>query len=486
MTDADEPAVRRVTTDGITVEKSLAEDRFPVPAVQFQITSDRDEEVEIRVTDVIPDEVPMDHIGFHPDFESDHWTAFSDHRVRYERELDPGEDVETVYGIREDASFDSDAFLSDPSVSTADPSQAVMGVEGADVGDLLADGVPDDADRLVREMFGDEDGVMNGGVEPESRNEAGVEGSDPMGIDDLGDMADPADDETTAEMDLGRQGTDGKDPAGSAFDEEAIADSPSDDALFRDADPVEEDPFEDSGDGTEDGPESTPETSESAEPSPPDRSESADLAVALLAELRSGTVDAEVRDALRDELVGGEVPPSMEVRIKHVQSRVEDLAAYTDALESFIDDQGTASVIEELDADIEAVRDSVAQLEQQLEADRQDRADVANRVQELENALADIASVEEDLTAIRTQVENFEDRLDTTETDVEETAEDLGAIRSEVRALSDDIAELSDRMEQFEAVAADVEDLEDDVGTIENDIDSLESWRDTVSDAFGG
>lgn len=488
MTDADEPAVRRVTTDGITVEKSLAEDRFPVPAVQFQIASDIDREVELRVTDEIPDEVPMDHIGFHPDFESDNWTAFSDHRVRYERVLDPGEELETVYGLRDDESFDHDAFLTDPSVATTDPEQGAMGIDGVDVQELLGDGIPEDADGLVREMFAGEDGGIDGDLTPEME----TNGHDPFDTDSTGtdDAIDPepdsirSEDESTADMDVGMDDvgdmTDLPDEAGTPFEDQEMPESPADDALFRETQPADDDPLDNpSGQETEE---------ETLDPSPSDPGppSSDDVAAALLADLRSGAVDDEVREALRDELIGGEVPPSMEVRLRHVQSRVEDLAAYTDALESFIDEQGTASVIQELDTEIDSIAESVATLESELKAERNERAEVEDRIVDIESQVTEISAVDEELSEVRSKIDDLGSRLGSTEGDVEETAEDLGAIRSEVRALSEDVAEVSERMDEFEAVAASVEDLKDEVTEIEDDIDSLESWQDTVSDAFGG
>ena len=492
MTDADEPAVRRVTTDGITVEKSLAEDRFPVPAVQFQIASDVDREVELRVTDEIPDAVPMDHIGFHPDFESDNWTAFSDHRVRYERVLDPGEELETVYGIRDDESFDHDAFLTDPSVATTDPEQGAVGIDGTNVQELLGDGIPEDADGLVREMFAGEDGGIDGDLNPEMD----TNGHDPFGEDSTGndDAIDPepdsigTEDESSADMNIEMNDVgdiaDPRDEGGTPFEDEEMPEAPSDDALFRDAQPADDDPLDDSsGLETE---EETPEHSTSEPTTEPGRPSSDDVAAALLADLRSGAVDDEVRDALRDELIGGEVPPSMEVRLRHVQSRVEDLSAYTDALESFIDEQGTASVIQELDTEIDSIAESVATLESELEGERRERAEVTDRLEDIESQVTGIAAVDEDLSEVRSQLDAFESRLGSMEGEVDETAEDLGAIRSEVRALSEDVAEVSERMDEFEAVAASVEDLKDEVEEIEGDIDSLESWQDTVSDAFGG
>ena len=492
MTDADEPAVRSVTTDGVTIEKSLAEDRFPVPAVEFQISSDNDREIEIRVTDVIPEEVPMDHIGFHPDFESDRWTAFSDHRVRFERTLDPGEDVETVYGIRDDGDFDPDEFLSDPSISTTDPERAAIGMDGPNVEDLLANGLPEDADGLVREFIeenedafaeegdfaADADAPASPFEESDAVEEAFEDAMDPIGSE--GESAGGEEDGVTTERSGGGNGA--EESAERTFDADAMEPGPADDDLFRD--PTEADvnasqePARDGFDedrAGQEGPSTTVPTTDSQ-----------DVAKALLADLKSGAVDQEVRDALREELVGGEGSQSMEIRLSHVQSRLEEISAYTDALEAFIDDHGTASVIETLDEEMDELSETVETLEADIRQERQERKDVAGRLQAVEGKVAGISAVDEDLTEVRSQLDTLESRLGSTDGKVEDTVEDLGAIRSEVRALSDDVAELSSRLDDFEAVAATVEDLESEIADLDDDIDALEAWRDTVSEAFGG
>jgi len=79
----------------------------------YELSSSREESVRVRIVDRIPESFPMDCIGFHPEYESDNWTAYKDHRVEFERVLDPGEAVETVFGIRDDDP-DLDGFLGAP------------------------------------------------------------------------------------------------------------------------------------------------------------------------------------------------------------------------------------------------------------------------------------------------------------------------------------------------------------------------------------
>ncbi|OYR86715.1 hypothetical protein DJ72_01870, partial [Halorubrum distributum] len=102
MSERTAEAATTVDEDGIRVEKSFTDDAFPVPAVMYTLSSHREDPVRVRIVDRIPESFPMDRVGFHPEYESENWTAYKDHRVEFERVIDPDESVETVFGIRDD------------------------------------------------------------------------------------------------------------------------------------------------------------------------------------------------------------------------------------------------------------------------------------------------------------------------------------------------------------------------------------------------
>ncbi|MFC7080489.1 hypothetical protein [Halorussus caseinilyticus] len=114
-----------VTTNesGVVVEKSFEGDEFAVPAIKFVIRCERDERATLRLADDIPEEFPMDNVGFHPDYENDNWTAYKDHRVEFERELEPGEELVTVYGVRLADGDDPSTFLGTPSIEESRPAR---------------------------------------------------------------------------------------------------------------------------------------------------------------------------------------------------------------------------------------------------------------------------------------------------------------------------------------------------------------------------
>src|SRR6056297_3474033 len=197
-----------VSNDGISVEKTVTAEEFPVPAVVFRIESTGSESAHVRLTDQIPESFPMERVGFHPEFESDRWTAYKDHRVEFERDLDAGEELKTVYGIRTDDMSDLRSFLIEPSVkelTTQEQEQAadIEGVLGPDNSQLVRDvlsgdrsslpGVDDAEDPLAGDdadpLAGDADDPLADAT-PDA--DAGEADDDPTAVDATADAADGA------------------------------------------------------------------------------------------------------------------------------------------------------------------------------------------------------------------------------------------------------------------------------------------------------
>lgn len=175
--------VTSVSDGEVTVDKTFAADEFPVPAIKFVIRSTRDEATRIRVIDRIPKSFPMESVGFHPDFESDNWTAYKDHRVEYERTLDPGEELVTVYGIRITDGHDQTDFLEEP---TLERIPVDGGIDPDDIDDILGE----DRSQIVRD-------VLAGNRDP-PRDESDADDADP---EDEGEVVldAPADPDSEAE-----------------------------------------------------------------------------------------------------------------------------------------------------------------------------------------------------------------------------------------------------------------------------------------------
>ncbi|MFB6092236.1 MAG: DUF5798 family protein [Haloquadratum sp.] len=217
--DPDADRTISVSDGEVAVEKSFAGEEFPVPAIKFRLDSASDEPVHVRLIDQIPEDFPMEGVGFHPDYESENWTAYKDHRVEYERTLEPGETTTTVYGIRLDDPSDAEGFLGEPILERPPiPEGPQEEPAGSEVEDILGA----DRSQLVRDALQGDGRLAN-------ENAPDVE-TDPGARDveqDL-DASEPADAEP-AGAGAGDGSSGASDPL--AEHEDAVADAlgPSDD-----------------------------------------------------------------------------------------------------------------------------------------------------------------------------------------------------------------------------------------------------------------
>ncbi len=140
----------------------------------------------------------------------------------------------------------------------------------------------------------------------------------------------------------------------------------------------------------------------------------------LVTALESGAVGPDRRQGLREAL-GVESTHSLDVRLEYLQKRVDNLAAYTDAWEAFLAEEGTGNqFIEEIDDEIEALRARVETLESGGAAGGTAASDariedLADRVDALEDEHGRrLDEVEETLGSLRRSVEalgNWRDRV---------------------------------------------------------------------------
>jgi archaellum component FlaC len=155
---------------------------------------------------------------------------------------------------------------------------------------------------------------------------------------------------------------------------------------------------------------------------------------------------------------------SVEARLDWLSARVEEFAAYADAMEGLIDEHGTApELIDRIDGDLaelegrlDALRedhgdgmDDLAEraddVERRLEAVRAELEgeldDVHGRVDDQGAAVADLEErldgLEAELEGVRSSVEDVEDDLATATDDIEAVREDLTALREEVAELAE-------------------------------------------------
>ncbi|KTG11099.1 hypothetical protein AUR64_05145 [Haloprofundus marisrubri] len=510
---------------GVTVEKTFAADEFPVPAVKFVIQSERDDVVDVRLSDDIPESFSMDRVGFHPDYESANWTAYEDQFVEYERTLDPSEEVLTVYGVRIEEDEDSSAFLTDPMLETIVP---------GDGGDSVESVVGDDSSRAVRNALADEATELPGldaddplavdavPVEPAESDAEETDVPDPLELDDpLAD--DPLDEDTSEDV------SEVSDPETSDEDDTDVPEplaledplSESEEAAGEDDDldsSAEDNPeetetpaprslsanltaavvprssdaepfgtqFDDVSDShvPDDG-ESEPEAQAEPEPKAESEPESevppADsvapaptpqtgIASALAAEIRAGEVADEDLDLLREELDFG-LPRSVDVRIRRLQSQMDDLEAYSDALETFLDENGTADeLVTELRSELDSLSTTTDDLEDDIASLRDEAADLNETTKTVDSRVDEVSS----------RLDGVDDRVEDVAAGVDSLDDEMGDVRS-------DLADLDERIVTVEELSADERaELEAELDAIEEELEALDAFRDRLSSVFGG
>ncbi|WP_266077051.1 AAA family ATPase [Haladaptatus caseinilyticus] len=495
---------------GVTIEKSFDGDEFAVPAIRFEVRSDCDEAMTVRITDRIPEDFPMDNVGFHPEYENENWTAYKDHRVQFDRTLEPNEELTTVYGIRLSDWQDAESFLIEPTIKEVAPvaTDASDETEGQIEEHTITDIVSEDSSQVVRDVIA---------------GDSGLPGLDENGktADSLADTNDPlaetADDSPSNNPDEPFAESTTADSEGEILDDPSDTSlEPTDDVLDEPDDDILEPPEED-------------DTVEKMQPASPPRPGS--VAAALADEIRAGEVNDADLKLIQQEL-DLDTPESTNVRIRHLQSRVDDLFAYTEALEEFIDDNGTAqSIIDGFEGEVESLRGEVETMNDDIDMVKDEGAQVRARVADLESDLDDLdgefddvndlgenlGSLEtqlddlEDLVATNTQeasalddeIEDLRDDFDSVN-DLEAEIEDLSESIEDIDELSKTVSDVSDSMSETESQLstkistlrsdiADVEDdlneiekLQSDISDIENELVEFREWRDQLGSVFGG
>lgn len=354
---------RTAGEDCVRVRKTVETGPEGAATVTLAVAHEGDEPATLRVTDPALEAVPPEAV----ELDAGGWRTEA---ATFEREFAGGESATVGYRL---VGVDPERFESadaDPVVERTDP--AARDLASRERSDAVRELVAGDRESLTAETG--PNGVELG-ADPGTARDGPAEGDadgDPPG-EPGGAAAEPS-------MDLG-SGEDGKP---SESDEGGAA--PAESGL---------------------------EASLSATPS-------GGVARRLLEELREGHVDEETAAALREALEPGR---SHDVRIKHLQSQVSDLAAYVEMLETFVDERGTleeafeevTGEVATLDGDLGTVRSDLEGLSETVERDvgaleadlgdlRDDRDDLADRLDRLERQLR---SVEERLQ----DLEAFENRL---------------------------------------------------------------------------
>jgi archaellum component FlaC len=274
---------------------------------------------------------------------------------------------------------------------------------------------------------------------------------------------DPADDEDTPDVDreVARWGGDGA--AAAAADD----DLPDEPATGRTAD--------------------EPATGRTADDETSiDPTDGESLADRLVAELRAGNVSTENRRYLQRELGGVQPRGSVDARLQQLQAKLSDFEAYTDAVEEFLDEGGTAEQLTEtVETRLDAFEDDLRTLESTVAELAELQGDVAD-LDELTSTVADheseLESLDEDLSSLDEDMSSLEEDLSSVQEGLETVREEVDAVSAELSGVTGTVEELGAELSRLDEEATD--DVEDRLAEIEAELEDVCEFADTLQEAL--
>jgi predicted nucleic acid-binding Zn-ribbon protein len=421
MSDSQAYEEVRISSDGVTVTKRFEEDEFPVPAIAFEFVSDRDESVTVTLSDEVPDSVAVEDLGFHPEYGSEFWTIDED-EISFEREFDANTEYTTVYGIRATGADDVEKFLTEPVIESVDPplpdseKEEEEDEETADDGAGSDDIVPESDDDIVKDVISGEGDVP--GLEDE----------------------DDATDEEIETLDL--KDPNDPDDAGTTVTAESGGDSDAE---------------------TEEGTDSVDVDTDS-------------VVSAMAEEIRQNNVPVDdlklvqrAIDKLADRDGASSGDGAHDARVDKLQSDIADLRAYTDALEEFLEEEGTG---DQLIRDFESQLDEFDQSLERIQSELSETTDTVSEVRgEMDEVTSDVETVTDEVGSMSEEVDSVSEEIDDVESSVSELESSLEALESSVNELEEEVTD------------GDVGGRLDD---IEDELEDLREWQDQIKSTFGG
>ena len=433
-------------TDRVRVSKSVETDGAETVVAAFRIASERNEPVEIR----LQDSVPNGHNAQFQTKDEHRWTT-QDESVTYERRLEPNETVGTAYKWSATGSESYDGETNEPSleVSIVSPaaapatdaaveatagftrgaSEAVFSFDGlgtgtgaTDVTSEASNGVPDASNGVSEASGGASEASETESPTPEERDGEGSEETDDADASESGTSdGETDDDESAVEETAVDETASREEPTPSSADGGADHDDGTGKSIREFSMPDDEVDV----DQLIDEERSTRASGEPAVGNQPD--EEAPVASRVEDDSATGVeYDFERPETIEVDHELTEPPmerASLDARVRYLQTRFQDMAAYIDAMEEFIDEHGSGQqVLTALTTDMEAVHERLDSI-----ADQQSAID-----ERLGDTESQLASLEE---RIETREETVDDSLDAVTSELETMSEAHESVRSDIEEL---------------------------------------------------
>lgn len=209
-------------------------------------------------------------------------------------------------------------------------------------------------------------------------------------------------------------------------------------------------------------------------------------------DVRDDHVQTFGSDRSDEDRGGATVPRSLEIRLDHLTARVEEFAAYADAIEGIIDQYGTGTeLVDGIERDLESLNQRLTALDDRVTTVRETHQEDVETVREHH---------QEDAEAIRCRIERVETAVDDTDARV-------GSLESETERLDDGLASVRDdtdglraRLDEFgeelqalretistvrddvDTLSGDVETIHEEVAALDEEIESLRSFRKSLAE----
>ena len=225
---------------------------------------------------------------------------------------------------------------------------------------------------------------------------------------------------------------------------------------------------------------------------------------ALLAEIKRGEVEDEVLTALKQTLGngagGGSGGGAADARIQHLQNEISDLAAYTEALEEFLAENGTGEqMIQDFRTQLNSFQDELDEIQSMAVQNREAVEGMESTVSQVEGKVDSIDgtvdSLDESVSHVESEVDEMSETVDSVTGEVEEIDQTVGSLEGRVDEVDAEVdeglssleSEVEDLRGELERVEENVgDDLDDRIDDIESEIDELKQWREQLSSVIGG
>lgn len=526
-----------VIDEPIILERTVQRKRNGI-VISYSIRSEETAPLAVRIRDPLPHQLAGEDRGFHSDYRPDDW-VWDDDALLLEDAVTNEEDGLVKFGVLAGEGSTLDPDLPDPVIETIRPVDSSDGmVFPRDNGTGRPGAAADATDESHPAEQAEDDGdasILPSGPADGIDGRAGGGGAGLSGSDESGGR--PGDD--PAKPSGGPPSED--DPRSEARGAGTAVDAPESKAVI-DAEPLLEDESPTPDDGHAVGSDSPIPEADSA-PAPADATggdgpadesgatHEGSILRGLLDELAATELTEEERGILRDRL-GLEPRKSIDVRLGHLESRIERFSALADEMEGFIDEHSDGSdFVTRLDEAMADLDDEITRLGRENEDAREGRVELREelrgmrsrtdelesqaekRVSAAEEALSDrieeevarvetellthfeseigdvrshvseeVDGIERRLRAQEASLDGMEERIDGTESSLESATEDLTAeIEEQERRFDDAIDDVEASLsklraeldETYGAVDEEIRDIEERLVQLDGDIETL-------------